>query len=192
MHLGFCLSFVLLCLLVPGTILLAEDNTQLTQLEQRVQALEVLLGVPVAAVNADEPVQASGTASPRDLYRKALTAWRARDQQISERLFTRLIQEWPRHRHAGNAYFWLADMARQQQNWELAGKYLEAMVELFPEHYRVPDALYYLADGRLRQGDTDVGVALLNRLLESYPDSTGAVRANRALRDIQTQRVQAQ
>lgn len=127
-------------------------------------------------------VEAGG--GPQELFNVAVRQFNRGSVTTAGRAFERFLQQYPNHRLAPDAHFYLADVLVQENRLEEAVDAFLEIPELFPTAERVPQALYRAGLLRAELGDTEEARELLERVVDSYPDSGAAILAEERLNEL--------
>lgn len=152
---------------------LAKVSKQLEDLQSAQQTL--------AAQQAQQQAQAQ--APPPDvLYNNALRDFNAGKNDLATQEFSDYIKFYPNTDLAGNSYFYLADIAYRQGNFQQAVKNYDQVIQDFPTGNKAPSAQLKKGFALLELGQTEDGVAELRHVIQRYPRSNEAVQAKERLR----------
>lgn len=152
---------------------LAKVSKQLEDMQSAQQSL--------AAQQAQQQAQAQ--APPPDvLYNNALRDFNAGKNDLAAQEFNDYIKFYPNTDLAGNAYFYLADMAYRQSNFQQAVKNYDQVIQNFPTGNKAPSAQLKKGFALLELGQTEDGVAELRHVIQRYPRSNEALQAKERLR----------
>ena len=127
-------------------------------------------------------IQTGGSA--QELFNVAVRQFNRGSVTTARRAFERFLQQYPNHRLAPDAHFYLADVLVQEDRLEEAVDAFLEIPELFPTAERVPQALYRAGLLRADLGDTEEARELLERVVNSYPDSGAAILAEERLSEL--------
>lgn len=98
--------------------------------------------------------------------------------------FQQFLREYPNHRLAPDAHFYLADFLVQEDRLQDALEAFQEIPELFPTAQKVPEALYRIALLQIELDREDDAEATLERIVNSYPDAGVALLAREKLAEI--------
>lgn len=161
---------------------LADERYQ--GLEQRVLALEsgsskAGSGRASVVTESHQPVM-SVSESPGDpakevvYYEAAFELVRARDFDRAAQALSAFLRKYPQGQYAGNAQYWLGEVALAQGHLTEARQAFERVEQYYGTHAKVPDALYKLGDVARRLGEEAQAQQLWQRVIMQYPDSSAA------------------
>ena len=94
-----------------------------------------------------------------------------RDYVGAEQALRAFIQDYPEHRLAGNAYYWLGETFYVRNNYEGAAKAFAKGYKNFPEGDKAPDNLLKLGLSFRGMGQDDSACHVFRKLAENYPDA---------------------
>ena len=154
---------------------LAKVSKQLEDMQASQQTL--------AAQQAQQQQQAQ--APPPDvLYNNALRDFNAGKNDLAVQEFTDYIKYYPSTDLAGNSYFYLADIAFRQGNFQQAAKDYDMVLQNFPTGNKAPTAELKKGFAQIELGQKDEGIASLRHVIQRYPKSAEAVQARDRLRKL--------
>ena len=102
----------------------------------------------------------------------------------ARRAFERFLDQFPNHRLAPDAHFFLADILVQENRLDEAKDAFLRIPELFPTAQRVPWALYRVALLEIEMDNMEGAREYLNRVVNTYPSSGVAELARERLQEI--------
>ncbi len=94
------------------------------------------------------------------------------------------LRDYPDHRLAPSAQFFLADIFTQENRLDEAIEEFLRVSELYPTADRVPVALYRIGNIYALQGEFDEAVNYLERVVNTYPGTGAAELAQELLQEI--------
>jgi len=155
---------------------LAKINTQLEQM----QAAQQSQAAAQAAQQAQQQAQAQ--APPPDvLYNNALRDYNAAKNDLATQEFSDYVKFYPTTDLAGNAYFYLAEIAYRQGNYQEAVKNYVQVLQNFPTGNKAPSAQLKKGFALIELGQKDDGIAALRYVIQRYPRSNEALQARERL-----------
>ncbi len=128
------------------------------------------------------PTQPSGSAE--DAYNAAVEQFNRGSLVAARFAFDQFLQQYPNHRLAPDASFYLADILVQEDKVDEAIAAFEEIPKRFPQADKVPDALYRIGLLQIRKGNKDQARRTLERVVNSYPDSGAAQLAKDRLKEL--------
>ena len=148
------------------------------QLED-MQAAQQSLAATQAAQQA-----AAQTPPPDVLYNNALRDYNAAKNDLATQEFSDYVKFYPNTDLAGNSYFYLAELAFKQGNYQEAVKNYEQVLQNFPTGNKAPSAELKKGFALLELGQNDDGIAALRHVIQRYPRSNEALQARERLRKL--------
>lgn len=133
-------------------------------------------GMPGAAgpaANAAPPLQ--------DTYQAAVGDFNAGKYSVAQGEFQDILHYYPQDDLAGNAQFYLGEIAYRQQNWEDAVKNYTTMLESFPTNTKAPAAQLHKGLALLHQDKRAAGIQDLRSLIQRHPRTPEATQARSRL-----------
>src|SRR5271170_1936252 len=152
------------------------------QLED-MQAAQQSVAAGQAAQQAQQ--QALAQAPPPDvLYNNALRDYNAAKNDLAKQEVSDYVKFYPNTDLAGNAYFYLAELAYKQGNFQEAVTYYDQVLQNFPTGNKAPSSDLKKGLALIELGKTDDGVAQLRHVIQRYPKSNEALQARDRLRKL--------
>jgi tol-pal system protein YbgF len=132
---------------------------------------------------------ASGPAPPQApppdvLYNNALRDFIAARYPLAGQEFTDYLKFYPTTDKAGNAQFYLGDIAYKQGNYEQAVREYDRVLERYPGSNKAPAAQLKKGYALEQLGQKDDAIKELQSLLARYPRSSEATQARERLRKL--------
>lgn len=127
-------------------------------------------------------VESGGSAE--DLFNVAVRQFNRGSATTARRAFRRFLEQYPNHRLAPDAHFYLADIKVQEDSLSAAVDAFLQIPELYPTADKVPDALYRAGVLQIQLDEKDDARQLLERVVNSYPDSGAALLAQERLDEL--------
>jgi tol-pal system protein YbgF len=136
--------------------------------------------LPAGQAAALATAPASGT--PDDQYNAALNLLSKQQYPEAQAAFRSFATANPKHRLAGTAQFFAADIDFVQKNYPAAAQGFTQVLRGFPSSPRAPDAMLKLGLSLLQAGDKKNGCLTLGAIKQKYPSANGEIvnRAGRA------------
>jgi tol-pal system protein YbgF len=142
-------------------------------------------GVQPGAPAANGPTGAANMAPPADvLYNNALRDYNSGNFQLASQEFGDYLKYYPNTDLAGNAQFYLGDVAYRQGNYEDAVKSYDTVIERYPDGNKAAAAQLKKGYALLELGQRQAGVRELNALVTRYPRSIEATQARDRLKKL--------
>jgi tol-pal system protein YbgF len=159
--------------------LLKEDTgKRLALLEERLTKLEQ--GMAGMAEQQKKAVELQQT--PEGLYQQGLDAMKAGEPGKARELFTKFLEQNPKHKLAANAHYWLGETYYSEKNYEQAILEFQEVIKNFPEKDKVPAAMLKQGMAFKEMGDSKSSAYVYKKLVEEFPKSEEAKTAREKLR----------
>jgi len=145
------------------------------------QGAQQNLAAAQAAQQAQQ--QALAQAPPPDvLYNNALRDYNAAKTDLATQEFSDYVKFYPNTDLAGNAYFYLAELAYKQSNFKQAVTYYEQVLQNFPTGNKAASAALKKGLALAELGQNDDAIAELRHVVQRYPRTNEALQAREKLR----------
>jgi tol-pal system protein YbgF len=132
------------------------------------------------APGAQQP--AANQAPPlQDTYQSALRDYNAAHYDVASSEFSDVLHYYPQDELAGNAQFYLGEIAYRQQKYKDAIKAYNAVLEDFSGNPKAPAAQLRKGLALLQLGQKDAGAHELRSLIQRYPQTPEAQQARSKL-----------
>src|SRR5580692_13061649 len=136
------------------------------QLED-MQAAQQSVAAGQAAQQAQQ--QALAQAPPPDvLYNNGLRDYNAAKNDLAKQEFSDYVKFYPNTDLAGNSYFYLAELAYRESNFQDAVKNYEQVIQNFPTGNKAPSADLKKGLALIELGKNDDGIAELRHVIQRY------------------------
>ena len=116
------------------------------------------------------------------LYNNALRDYNAGKNDLAVQEFSDYVKYYATTDLAGNSYFYLAEIAFKQGDFQGAVKNYDQVIQDFPTGNKAPAAELKKGFALLELGQKEDGVAQLRKLIQRYPKSNEAIQAKERLR----------
>ena len=136
------------------------------------------LGVLPSDVSGADPGAADGT------YQAAIAQLNRGSLGTARRAFESFLVDYPDHRLAPSARFFLGDVLEQENQLDDAIEAFLRIPELYPTDDRVPQALYRVGAIYALQDNVTEAVRYLETVVNTYPDSGAADLARELLQEL--------
>ena len=148
------------------------DDIQTAQ--QNIPAQQPIVGQPGGAPAANNVPQAP----PADqLYNDALRDYQANKNDLATQEFTQYLQVYGNTDLAGNAQFYLGEIAYRQGNFNGAVQAYNKVLDQYPGGNKGPAAQLKKGFALLELGQRDAGIQELRSLISRYPKTPEALQA---------------
>jgi tol-pal system protein YbgF len=171
-----------------------ELKARMTKIGQQLDAIQTaqtnLQQQPPAGTVPSQPgqpgqPQAANQAPPPDvLYNNALRDYNSGNFDIASQEFGDYLKYYQSTDLAGNAQFYLGDIAYRQGNYEAAVKAYDTVIEQYPDGNKAAAAQLKKGYALLELGQRQAGVRELNALITRYPRSIEATQAKERLKKL--------
>jgi tol-pal system protein YbgF len=152
------------------------------QLED-MQAAQQSVAAGQAAQQAQQQAQAQ--APPPDvLYNNGLRDYNAGKNDLAKQEFSDYVKFYPNTDLAGNAYFYLAELAYKEGNFQEAVTDYDQVLQNYPTGNKAPSADLKKGLALIELGKKDDGIVELRHVIERYPRSNEALQARDRLRKL--------
>jgi len=129
--------------------------------------------------------QALAQAPPPDvLYKNALRDYNAANNDLAKQEFSDYVKFYPSTDLAGNAFFYLAEIAYKQGDFQAAVRNYDQVLQNFPTGNKAPSADLKKGLALIELGQKDDGIAELRHVIQRYPRSNEALQARERLRKL--------
>ena len=98
-----------------------------------------------------------------------------RDYVSAEQALRSFLQNYPEHKLAGNAYYWLGETFYVRNNYEGAAKAFAKGYKNFPDGAKAPDNLLKLGLSFRGMGQDESACHVFRKLIENYPDAPAVI-----------------
>jgi tol-pal system protein YbgF len=123
-------------------------------------------------------------ATPDAIYMKGLDAFKAGDMPAAREIFTKFLEQYPKHDLAANAHYWVGETYYSEKSYEQAILAFQEVIKNFPTKDKVPAAMLKQAMAFNAINDAKSAKYVLKKLEETYPKSDEAAKAKELLKGI--------
>ncbi len=138
----------------------------------------------LAAQQAQQQQQQAQAPPPDVLYNNALRDYNAGNNDLASQEFGQFVKFYPDVDLAGNSYFYLAEIAYRQQNYQEAVKNYDLVLQNFPSGNKAASAQLKKGLALLELGQKQDGIDELRHVIQRYPRSNEALQAKERLRKL--------
>ena len=117
----------------------------------------------------------------RDSYQNALRDYNAAHYDVAASEFQDVLHYYPNDDLAGNAQFYIGEIAYKQQKWKDAIKSYNAVLEGFAGNAKAPAAQLHKGLSLIQLNQKDAGIHELRSLISRYPQSPEALQGRSKL-----------
>lgn len=158
-----------------------ELKARLAKISQQLDDMNAAKQNLGAASGGPPPPQAP---PPDVLYNNALRDFTAARYPLSGQEFTDYLKFYPSNDKAGNAQFYLGDIAYKQGNYEQAVREYDKVLEQYPGNNKSSAAQLKKGYALVELGRKEAGIKELQSLVARYPRSPEATQARERLRKL--------
>jgi tol-pal system protein YbgF len=143
----------------------------------------LLTNLPSAAAPATPAGGEIITAGPKPekLYAGALALYSSRDYQQATARFTEFVADYPDHKLAGNAQYWIGECYYSQKRFAEAADEFSKVEKAYPASHKVPAALLKKGLALAEIKRLPEAQAALQRVVDRYGQSEEAAKAKERL-----------
>src|SRR4051794_9561752 len=117
----------------------------------------------------------------QETYQAGLRDFNTGRFQVAQGEFQDVLTYYPQDDLAGNAQFYLGEIAYQQKDYANAVKSYNAVLESFSGSTKAPAAQYHKGLALLAEGKRDAGIRELRALIQRHPQTPEATQARNKL-----------
>ena len=137
-------------------------------------------GAPQGAMTPQAPPQAQ--APPvEQLYQSGLRDYTSARYDLANGEFSDVVKYYPQDDLAGNAQFYLGEIAYRKGDYPTAIKYYDAVLEQFAGSTKAPASQLRKGQAELDSNQRDAGIRDLRSLIQRYPDTPEAAQGRSKL-----------
>lgn len=107
-------------------------------------------------------------------YNRASEELKNRRYQTAASLFQAIAEQYPDHRLAPNALYWLGESAYGQREYDTAIRHFQRVLDRYPESNKAPDALLKLGKSFERMGNVGSAQESYRMVISRFPNSRAA------------------
>ena len=122
--------------------------------------------------------------TPESLYAKGLETFKAGGMQAARDIFTRFLDQYPKHDLAANAQYWIGETYYDEKGYEPAILAYQEVIKQYPGKDKVPAAMLKQAMCFRAIKDNKNARYVLKKLDEDFPKSDEAKKARELLKEI--------
>ena len=128
--------------------------------------------------------QAMNVQPPDVLYNNALRDYNGGNADLAKQEFSDYVKYYPNTDLAGNANFYLAEIAYRAGDYPTAIKGYDQVLQSFPDGNKAASAELKKGFAQIESGQKDAGVTTLRHVVQRYPRSNEALQAKERLRKL--------
>ena len=123
-------------------------------------------------------------ATPDSVYLKGLEKFKAGDMPAARDIFTKFLEQYPKHDLAANAHYWIGESLYSEKSYEAAIVAFQDVIKNYPQQPKVAAAMLKQAMAFKSIKDAKNARYVLKKLIEGYPKSDEAKKARELLKEI--------
>jgi len=155
------------------------------QLESMQQAQQTLAAqASQQAQTAAQQQQQLNVPPPDVLYNNALRDYNGGNVDLAKQEFSDYVKNYPNTDLAGNAYFYLAELAFKAGDYPTAIKGYDQVLQTFPDGTKAASAELKKGLAQIESGQKDAGITTLRHVVQRYPRTNEAMQAKDRLRKL--------
>lgn len=160
-----------------------DADKRIILLEERIVKLQAT--VDALAKNGAEALTAKDVpVTPDAIYLKGLEKFKAGDMPAARDIFTKFLEQYPKHELAANAHYWIGESLYGEKNYEAAIIAFQDVIKNYPQQPKVPAAMLKQSLAFKAIKDAKNARYVLKKLIEAYPRSDEAKKAKILLKEI--------
>lgn len=160
-----------------------DADKRIITLEDRVLKLQATVD-ELAKKISDAPAPKDVPVSPDALYMKGLETFKAGNMPGARDIFTRFLEQNPKHDLAANAHYWVGETLYSEKNYEPAIVAFQEVIKNYPQQPKAPAAMLKQAMAFRAINDAKSAKYVLKKLVEGYPKSEEAKKAKELIKEI--------
>lgn len=126
----------------------------------------------------------AGTESAGELFETGESQFRREAYSAARFAFEELIDRFPLDPTAGDARYYLGEIAYEEGDPEAAIEFMVQSTEIFPDGFSAPTALYRAGQISVEIGEVDQARQYLEQVVETWPNSSAAPLAELQLDEL--------
>lgn len=153
-------------------------DDRVVKLQTAMDELNKKVGDLAAQPKKEEPV------TPESFYAKGLETFKAGDMQAARDIFTKFLDQYPKHDLAANALYWIGETYYNEKGYEPAILAYQEVIKQYPGKDKVPAAMLKQAICFRAIKDNKSARYVLKKLEEDFPKSDEAKKGRELLKEI--------
>jgi tol-pal system protein YbgF len=122
--------------------------------------------------------------TPDSLYMKGLDIFKAGDMPAAREIFSKFLEQYPKHDLAANAHYWIGETHYSEKSYEPAILSFQEVIKNYPQKEKVPAAMLKQAMAFKAINDIKSARYVLKKLGEAFPKSDEAIKAKELLKEM--------
>ena len=160
-------------------MVLKDINGELQQALNEIEEKQNVLSRQLSSKQAIQPqilkqkniaVAPISVSQEQKLYDKARQAYVSKDFSQAASLFVSFVKEYPNHRLASNAQYWLGECYYSVDDFDRSRSEFQKVIDFYKDSAKAPDALVKIALTYSKEGEIDHAKFELERVLKLYPN----------------------
>lgn len=162
-----------------------DADKRIVALEERILKQQVLLdSLYKKMAETDKAKKDETVFTPDALYLKGLDSLKAGDVATARELFTKFLDQNPKHDLAANAHYWIGETHYTEKNYEAAILSYQEVIKNYPGKDKVAAAMLKQGMAFAAIKDPKSARFVLKKLIEGFPKSEEAKKAKVLLKEI--------
>ena len=161
-----------------------DANKRIIALEDRVIKLQTALDDLNKKIAGQPQQNADVPATPDALYMKGLESFKAGDMPGARDIFTKFLEQYPKHDLAANAHYWIGETYYSEKKYDQAILAFQEVIKNYPQKDKVPAAMLKQSLAFKAIKDNKSARYVLKKLVETHPKSDEAKKARELLKGI--------
>ncbi|MDP2689573.1 MAG: tol-pal system protein YbgF [Deltaproteobacteria bacterium] len=141
---------------------------------------EKAASVPAAAPAA-QAKDGQAAPEPEAMYLSGYKETKDKNYPKATEIFVNFLSNYPRHKFAGNAQYWLGEIYYDKGDWEMAILEFDKAIKNYPDGEKVPASILKQGYAFEKLGSKKEARVLLERVIEKYPKSPEAGLAKKRI-----------
>ncbi len=162
-----------------------ELNKRLTDIDQRVQAIEDRLSIFSTQLTKALGKVAPEAAAEGDMYQKALDLASGGQYLEAAAAFSAFINKFPKSTYLPSAQYWIAECFNSMRDYQRAIKEYQNFIQKFPRDEKVAEATLKQGNGFFELGMPDDARIFYDKVISAYPKSAAAAQAQAQIAKIE-------
>jgi len=160
-----------------------DADKRIIMLEDRILKLQAAVDELTKKISEPAPAK-EAPVTPDALYMKGLETFKAGNMPGARDIFTKFLEQNPKHDLAANAYYWIGETQYSEKNYEPAIVAFQEVIKNHPQQPKAPAAMLKQAMAFKAINDAKSAKYVLKKLTEIYPKSDEAKKAKELLKEI--------
>ena len=132
----------------------------------------------------DQPLHKEAASPADSAYMKGLETFKAGDMPAARDIFTKFLEQYPKHELVANAHYWIGETYYSEKEYEHAILAFQEVIKNFPQKDKVPAAMLKQSLSFKAIKDNKSTKFVLKKLVEGFPKSEEAKKARELLKGL--------